>query len=501
MSDGNINAGTGSERSPVRAAAEPSFKLEQAAAIAADDFRLLAENLPALCWMANADGYIVWYSKRWHDYCGTAPEEMEGWGWQSVHDPDVLPEVMRRWTRCIASGQPFEMVFPLRGADGEFRPFLTKAAPLHDAEGHLIRWFGTNVEIGAQLAAEAALQDSNTRLAILAAEREATLRQLHEGVIVTDAQGRITFVNAAAEQLHGVASLDIEPDQYTQSYGLLTLDGEPHPVEELPLYRALTYREQVSGARWIIRRPDGEQVLALGEAGPVYGEDGHFIGAVLTIRDDTERHAAEEQLAEGIRTQELLIAELNHRVKNAFAVVKSIVRQSLERDDVPAEVRGKIDDRLQAYANAHSRLMAGQWDRASIHDLADEILGHHAREGRIEFGGAGVMLPARQAIALSMALYELMTNAFKHGALSTSNGRVNLSWALELDESRIRIEWGEKDGPPVSAPDRKGFGTFLIDRALAAEMNGEVTMDYGPDGYNWTLRAPLLSHEEAASPS
>ena len=500
MSDDiDMTQGNGDARGdPVARVPEPApLPVE---AIPDADFRLLAENLPSLCWMANADGYIFWYNKRWHDYCGTTPQEMAGWGWQSVHDPEVLPAVMEQWTAAIASGERFEMVFPLRGADDVFRPFLTQVEPQRDPDGHVVRWFGTNVEIGAQLAAETALRVTNTKLQTLAAEREATLRQLHEGVIVTDADGRISFVNEAAEKLHGVARLDIEPDAYTQSYGLLTLDGDPHPVEELPLFRALSDREQVTSARWIIRRPDGSEVLALGDAGPVYGEDGHFVGAVLTIRDDTERHAAERQLAEGVRTQELLIAELNHRVKNAFAVVTSIVRQSLDRDDVPVEVQEKIEQRLQAYANAHSRLMAGHWNRASLHDLSDEILGHHAREGRVAISGPGVMLPARQAIALSMAMFELLTNAFKHGALSNEGGQVHLKWLIDHGEpARIRIEWHETGGPPVAAPQRKGFGTFLIDRALAAEMNGDVSVNFDTDGYSWALSAPLLPVEEAGT--
>ena len=465
-----------------------------------EEFRLLAENLPSLCWMADADGYIFWYNRRWHDYCGTSAQEMEGWGWRSVHDPDVLPEVLERWTAAIASGDRFEMVFPLRGADGVFRPFLTKAEPLRNDRGEIVRWFGTNVEVGAQLAAEEARRDSDRRLAVLAAEREATLRQLHEGVIVTDAEGKISFVNEAAEKLHGVAKLDIEPDEYTQTYGLLTLDGQPHPFDQLPLYRALTHREQVSGARWIIRRPDGSDVLALGDAGPVYGDDGRFMGAVLTIRDDTERRAAEVQLAESVRTQQLLIGELNHRVKNAFAVVKSIVRQSLDRDAVSTVIRDKVDERLQAYANAHGRLMAGHWDRASLHELADEILGQYAREGRVAIVGPGIMLPARQAIALSMAFYELMTNAFKHGALSGPEGRVDLGWSLAGEGiPQIVIAWRESGGPQVAPPRTTGFGTFLIDRALAAEMNGTVTMNYETHGYSWTLSAPLSPLEDTGT--
>jgi PAS domain S-box-containing protein len=465
-----------------------------------DEFRELAENLPVLCWMANADGYIFWYNRRWYEYTGTRPADMEGWGWQSVHDPDVLPSVLERWEASIASGERFEMVFPLRGADGQFRPFLTKVEPLRDGRGEVKRWFGSNVEITAQLAAEARVRETAEQLATLAAEREATLRQLHEGVIVTDAAGRITFVNEAAERLHGVAALDVTPDEYTQTYHLFTLDGDPHPYEDLPLYRALTRREQVTGARWIIRRPDGSEVLALGDAGPVYAEDGRQIGAVLTIRDDTERHAAEQKLAEGVRTQELLIAELNHRVKNAFAVVKSIVRQSLARHDMPVEVQKLIDDRLQAYANAHARLMAGHWDRASLHDLADEILGQQVREGRVTLEGGRVMLPARQAIALSMAFYELLTNAFKHGALAAEGGHVRICWSfIEGDAPRLRIEWRESGGPPVAAPRAKGFGTFLIERALAAEMGGQVTMAYDPAGFRWTLDAPFLLADEGTA--
>jgi PAS domain S-box-containing protein len=135
--------------------------------ISNDQFRLLADNIPTLCWAANGDGYIVWYNRRWHEYCGTTPEEMEGWGWQSVHDPDLLPQVMERWTASIATGKPFEMTFPLRGADGTFRPFLTRIQPVRDTSGKVARWFGVNTEISSQVVAEAALRDSEARLAFL----------------------------------------------------------------------------------------------------------------------------------------------------------------------------------------------------------------------------------------------------------------------------------------------------------------------------------------------
>lgn len=113
-------------------------------------FSTLAETVPQLVWMAESDGSIFWYNGNWYDYTGTTPEEMEGWGWQSVHDPEILPSVLERWKASIETGESFEMEFPLRGRDGEFRWFLTRVNPARDADGRIVRWFGTNTDIDVQ---------------------------------------------------------------------------------------------------------------------------------------------------------------------------------------------------------------------------------------------------------------------------------------------------------------------------------------------------------------
>ena len=113
-------------------------------------FHELANSIPNLTWMARADGYIYWFNKQWYAYTGTTPAEMEGWGWQSVHDPAVLATVTERWRQSIADGTPFEMVFPLRGADGEFRRFLTRVNPVRDSRGDVVHWFGTNTDVEAE---------------------------------------------------------------------------------------------------------------------------------------------------------------------------------------------------------------------------------------------------------------------------------------------------------------------------------------------------------------
>jgi hypothetical protein len=123
--------------------------------------RTLADSIPQLAWMANADGFIFWYNQRWYAYTGTTPEQMEGWGWQSVHDPELLPRVLERWQASIDTGEPFEMEFPLKGADGAFRWFLTRVNPLRDAGGRVIRWFGTNTDVDEQRGAAEKLREAN----------------------------------------------------------------------------------------------------------------------------------------------------------------------------------------------------------------------------------------------------------------------------------------------------------------------------------------------------
>jgi PAS domain S-box-containing protein len=143
-------------------------------------FRTLANAIPQLCWMANADGFIFWYNQRWYEYTGTTPEQMQGRGWQSVHDPEALPKVVERWQSAIASGAPLDMVFPLRGADGVFHPFLTRVMPVRDRDGQVTGWFGTNTDISEQRQVEEALRESDERLRRLNAGLEARVSQRTE---------------------------------------------------------------------------------------------------------------------------------------------------------------------------------------------------------------------------------------------------------------------------------------------------------------------------------
>ncbi|WP_174287163.1 PAS domain-containing protein [Sphingomonas bacterium] len=182
------------------------------------DFRVLADNLPVLCWIADADGSNMWCNRRWHDYCGTTPADMEGSGWKSVHDPAVLPEVMHNWQAAIAGDAPFEQIFPLRGHDGVLHRFLTRVVPHRDPDGTILRWFGTSVDMTRQCEVEDALRSSEEQLRQRNQMLEARVRDAVDDIAnscgavaigATDAFGHLKRVsNSIDDQRQTLVALD-----------------------------------------------------------------------------------------------------------------------------------------------------------------------------------------------------------------------------------------------------------------------------------------------------
>src|SRR3954447_3749394 len=127
-------------------------------------FHELADNISQFAWTADQTGWIYWYNQRWNDYTGTTLEEMQGWGWQKVHHPDEIGRVVKSIQHAFATGEPWEDTFPLRGKDGEYRWFLSRALPIRDAEGRIVRWFGTNTDVTEQRQMERVTRENEQRL-------------------------------------------------------------------------------------------------------------------------------------------------------------------------------------------------------------------------------------------------------------------------------------------------------------------------------------------------
>ena len=184
-------------------------------------FHTLADNISQLAWMADSQGWIFWYNQRWYDYTGTTLEEMQGWGWKNVHHPDHVDRVVERIQKSWDSGEPWEDTFPLRGKDGEYRWFLSRALPIHDEKGRIVRWFGTNTDVTEQKEREEQIRwlmrEVNHRSKNILALVQAIARQ-------TAAADPADFIERFQERIHGLsASQDLLVKSGWQGVGIVDL--------------------------------------------------------------------------------------------------------------------------------------------------------------------------------------------------------------------------------------------------------------------------------------
>ncbi|HEY6916843.1 MAG TPA: HWE histidine kinase domain-containing protein [Allosphingosinicella sp.] len=289
-----------------------------------------------------------------------------------------------------------------------------------------------------------------------------------------DPEGHILRISARWEEWTGTTGLG---DDWALAV---------HPDDRLAVFAerdAAVRLERPFDIEHRIRRRDGSYRWARSRSFPRYGPDGKICLWYGMTEDIHERHQAQEH-------QRLLINELNHRVKNTLATVQAIAFQTL-KDDLPlAEARARFEARLLALSRAHNLLTEENWEGASISRVIADSTAHLAGEsGRFSLEGESLWLAPRAALALALACHELSTNAAKYGALSNEKGHVSVRWLRE--DGQLRIEWKETGGPPVSVPSGRGFGSRLIERGLAGDLNGRARLDFEPDGLKCTIEAPL----------
>lgn len=325
------------------------------------------------------------------------------------------------------------------------------------------------VDVSAIKAGQRAIEEERRLASIIESSDDA--------IISKDLDGIITSWNRGAERLYGYTAAE------AIGQSVMILIPPDRADEEPGIIQRIRRGERIDHYETVRRRKDGSLVDISLTVSPIKGENGRIIGASKIARDITERRRDQRQ-------QQLLVGEIKHRIKNTLATVQAIARQTLTR--TPVEERDAFIARLSALANAHDLLTVERWNRAALRDVVDRALQpfqeRHGPARLLISGPEEVWLSAQRASLLAMALHELATNAVKYGALSNDNGVVLLQWekVTHDDEARVKIGWSEVGGPPVAAPDRKGFGSFLIERAIEG-VGGSAQMEFRPEGMACTL--------------
>jgi two-component system CheB/CheR fusion protein len=384
----------------------------------------------------------------------------------------IYEGIERDARRVLRDLVPFETVVESKAG----RSYMMRVRPYRTMDDRIDGIVITFVDITARLGAERQLRESE-------AQYRRLFDSIDEGFCVID------VIFDEQERPCDYRFIDVN-EGFERQTGLVGAVGKTmrslSPEHEQQWY-------EVYGRVAVTRQPQRfeQRAASLGRYYEVYafpaGEP-HERKVGILFNDVSVRKESEVHL-------KLMVDELNHRVKNTLAVVQAIAHQTFKQDGIAHEARHAFEGRLAALALAHDLLTQTHWEKASLRDIASRAaVGCGAGKQRFIAEGPDVDLHAGLAVSIAMALHELCTNAVKYGAFSTEGGRVYLRWEIvKFPQPTLRIVWEEQGGPSVTPPSRRGFGSMMVEHALAHEFKGSARIEFMPQGVVCTIEGPLHS--------
>lgn len=313
-----------------------------------------------------------------------------------------------------------------------------------------------------------------------------------DAIIGMTPDGTITSWNAGAERMYGYSA-----DEATGRYlSFLTVGERSAELRQIldrmkrqPVLQRVVETERVTKG--------GRRIVVSFTASPTRNAAGKMVAVAVVERDTTERRQAEER-------QQLLLAELNHRVKNTLASVLSIASRTRQASDSLDGFGRSFEGRLQSLAAAHELLAENIWAGVDLRQLlVEELKPYHEGKDPPVFSGGEVFLPPRAALVFAMMFHELATNAAKYGALSGPGGSVKVGWRVTKAEGAalLRLDWAERGGPRIEKPTRDGFGVSFVKRSIAYELHGTAELTFKPDGLRCRIEVPMAELRRDPEPT
>jgi two-component system CheB/CheR fusion protein len=438
-------------------------------------FRAITDLVPDLLWRTDRTGVARWYNRRWYDYTGQEPKRDSTTGWDSVVHPRDRAICRAAWQSAVINGEPYSQQHRVRGADGKYRWFLVRAEPFRNERGEVVQWFGAVTDIHNQRVAMEALQQGETRF-----------RSLVEGVpqLVWRAVdgGRWTW---SSPQWTAYTGLSEEASR--QLGWLRAFHPDDRGAARLAWSRAVAGEPLDIEGRIYHKRERRHRHFRT-RAMPVIGENGEVVEWLGTSTDV-------DDLLELQARQTTLLSELQHRVRNLLTMIRSVVRRSLIEGQSAEDYVQHLEGRLAAMARTQVLLTRKTNAGIELEDLIrDELVAQVADDKRVTIAGPSVMLGAKAAEVLALAIHELATNSLKYGALDRPSATIEINWVVERRRAErwLRLSWRESGVPIVeAAPRRVGFGTELITERVPYELRGDGEMALSPGGLHCTVSFPL----------
>lgn len=339
--------------------------------------------------------------------------------------------------------------------------------------------------------AEEALRGSEARLA-------AAFESVPAGLAVVDLNGRAVIANAEFRRFLPTGVIPSrDPDRGNRWQGWSD-DGRLLDPQDWPSARALRGESVIPGQEMQFTDDDGRKIWTNVATAPTFDEAGKVTGVVSVISDIDVRKRSEEALQKSERHAQILLAELQHRVRNTLAVVRSIARRTAESSTSAEDMLAHFQGRFDAFSRVQAALTRSTDQKVDLRSLIDdELVAHATREGgQVHISGPPIALESKAAERLSLAIHELTTNAVKHGALRNDQGRVRISWAQKPNGGvpELQLNWNESGVEDVAPSDRQGFGMELLTRSLPYDVQGTAEVELAPGGLRFELRMPLPSN-------
>jgi len=437
-------------------------------------YHQILDGLPVAIYTTDQDGKITYFNRAAADLAGRQPRiGKDKWcvtfklftadGKQLPHDECPMAIALKE-NRPVRNQQAVA-----QRPDGSFFPFLPYPTPLQDEHGNLIGAVNMLLDLTDRQRAEEVRQHLS-----------AIVESSFDAIVSKDLNTIIKSWNHGAERLFGYTA----DEAIGQSVIMLIPDN--HQDEEPRILERIRRGERVEPFETMRQRKDGSLVPVSLTISPVRNATGQIVGASKIARDITTARENEQRIR-------MLMREVNHRVKNQYSVILSMIRETNKRSETPKQFESQVRERIMALSRSHDLLVSADWKGAAIGDLLAAQTQPFPRSDVIDMSGPSLVLSPNAVQYLGIAFHELATNSAKYGVLSADEGQISVTWTITgSGASRLfYLTWSETDGPLVQTPEQGGFGTVVLKRVAPAAVGGQGNLDYGPHEITWKLEAPL----------